>query len=527
MKHRDRLITGAEMSAVDSRCQSLFGIPGPTLMENAGQKAWRELATLICGHSTERPTVVFVAGGGNNGGDALVMARHAVVNDAVHAEILTIRDRLTGAVGEQWHMLERMGLHRTVWSPERDAAELLHRADWIVDGITGTGLSSPLRDDVVPLVRAINAAAAAVVAVDVPSGFRDGGHPRELRVRADYTIVTGYRKTFLYDPILRNAVGTILQVDPGFPPVLIEDASLVKSRVRLRVAGPPDRTDTQIRPAHPLPWSPDEHKGTRGKVAVVGGSSGAAGAPVLSALAALNAGAGMTRIVGSAESASAALAREPGIMAEVEDGSSAQAARVASWADCLVLGPGWIDGDGAALGRWVSAADEAGAAVVVDASALAHLEDRSGAPWSDLWGASTPVVLTPHLGEFARLTGRPLEELGGQVFAELLRFPARKSLAVLVKSSVSLLRQETGEVEVFDGRCPQLAVAGSGDVLAGVLGASLARTMAHHGSGDTVVAKALTWAVQIHLVAGRETARGGRIFTAGELASALRYWGGS
>jgi ADP-dependent NAD(P)H-hydrate dehydratase / NAD(P)H-hydrate epimerase len=505
-----RMITAAEMAEIDRLTSERHGIPPEILMENAGQNAWRELARRVfpatppgawsAASATDPRSIVFVAGRGNNGGDALVMARHALVDQRATVRIITLTRDMGDLAARQWAILEGMGATRTVWQedPER-CGEVLDGAEWIVDGITGTGLRSPLRPEAAALVDRINGAPGRRLCVDLPSGLREGGDPDEPAVHGDVTIVTGYLKTLLYEAANRGRAGEISRVEPGFPPELLEDAAIVTSRVRLME--PVSR--------HPAALRPEMHKGDRGRVIVLGGSSGAAGAAILAATAAAAAGAGMVRLLGSGDAVAASLAREPAIMAAMLP-AAVDAEEDIEWADCAVLGPGWLSLTDPELEKWIDRCDRATTAMVIDATALRVLAEKGGA-WRRLGTTQVPVVLTPHLGEWRGLTG----DDGSIQWLRRAELP--ENVTVVVKSAVTAVRWGDGAVDVLDGRTAALATAGSGDVLSGLLGGAIARLAAPPQG----LSQAVRWALTSHLDAGRRAEAAGRVVTASELVGEI------
>ncbi|MFW5694398.1 MAG: NAD(P)H-hydrate epimerase [Alkalispirochaeta sp.] len=511
MQAVNRIVTASEMAEIDRRAQQDFGLSGLILMENAGQKAWEVVRGYLRNAAGERPRsrIAFVAGNGNNGGDALVMARQCLIDGEDEVLIITAAYELKGAVREQWNILHRLGARRLVWEREPEAVSTaIDTVAWVVDGISGIGISGALRDPLGTLVNRINGSSAGVFSVDVPSGVRDRFHPGDPAIRADVTVVTGYLKTMLFEPHLRELAGEIRTVDPGFPPTLINDSQVVASRITLM-----PHTDT-----HPVPIGPDLHKGHRGRVLVVGGSPGTAGAAVLSVEGAIAAGAGMVRALTSRFGVSAVLARTPSVMADELTASIDDSAvdDALSWADVVVLGPGWTDLTDEDLANWLARCETTGAAVVLDAAALRVIA-RRGAAWNQLVSSSFPAVLTPHIGEWQTLVAS--EGGDGDVRETLERFPSRPDLTVIVKSAVSWIRHATNEVDVLDGRAPALAVAGSGDVLSGVLAGALARAVAAGQHTPEVMRDAVRWALTRHLHAGRSLEADGRRAPAAEIAA--------
>ena len=516
------LLTAEEMQRVDSVAQEHFFMPGAVLMENAGQKAWAVVAAKLSEDGRGGTTsLVFIAGNGNNGGDALVMARQCLVEGIHHPFVITLTDQLRGTAREQWERLAVLGVSRSVWETEpAECRRLLATADCLVDGVTGTGLTSPLRSPAAELVTAINEAPGRRFAVDVPSGMRDGGGGDEPHVVADLTISTGPAKRLLYAPARRRAAGTIVTVDPGFPPLtMIPELSISARSVPVDMAAL-----QRYRPLFPS----DAHKGTRGRVLIVAGAPGTEGAALLAAEAASTAGAGMVRVRTTAAGAAAGVVREPGVMWRTGSPSDDDFA----WADAVVCGPGWTEATVQDLTELLRAAGTRGLPVVLDAAALRLLPAVSGP--AD-YGAS--LVLTPHPGELSVLAGVTVPEVLNRPFSVLesvaapyaVSAPSAAAAAavplVLLKAATTICRAASGRVSVVDGRCPALGVAGSGDVLAGIIGARLAMTASFEDSepGEDQREGRVIGAIMEHLLRGRQLARYGTC-TAGELARWSPRW---
>lgn len=510
MSEDDILVSCETMSRIDSAAQEEIGIPGNVLMENAGRSAWEAMREF-----GDDP-VVFCAGPGNNGGDALVMARWAMLDERPGVSVITVRRTMRGAAALQWKILERMGVERRLWTDEPDRCrETLAHAGTVVDGISGTGLSGALRGDAAALVEEINRLAAPVVAVDVPSGARDGYRSGEPLIRATTTVVTGYRKRCLYTAAIRASAGEIRQVDPGFPPQIIRriDGGAEFRTPQIRLARE-DNTIPDTAPAVP----PDAYKGNRGRVGVIAGAPGTAGAAILAGLGALYGGAGMVRICsGAPVQESTALAVDPALMV-VGDGSSAREETVA-WADTLVIGPGWTEGTDDDLADVVRAALKWRRPIICDAHALRLLQKRKNGSGTArallgcLSDDSPAVILTPHPGELAGLAGVDSPGIATDPWGVMDSVAAEMRVCIVLKGSVTLVRGSDGDVKVFDGRCPALGTAGSGDVLSGLIGAWCAR-VPDAGSAARI-------AVALHLDAGRSLAIERGWFTATDLARAL------
>ena len=513
MRYSEQLVRASEMAEIDACTQREHLIDGSVLMENAGRRAWELFFERYVSHGDVHE-LVFLAGGGNNGGDALVMARYALLTGRFSVAVVTLRVGGGKLFSRQLEILSTLQVVPIVWQTTPAACrEVIARGDWLIDGVTGTGLHGPLRGDAASLVEAINGAAASVCAVDVPSGMRDGAEPGEVVVRADATIVTGYRKAMLYTPAYRPLSGEIHLVDPGFPPQQIE---------RVLSTRPSWRVISARSCIHPVPPDPDGYKGSRGRVVVVGGSGGAPGAAVLAALGATSAGAGIVKMIACQRACSTALNREPGLLVQVDEGEREAseyrtlAEQAAAWADCVVIGPGWIDATEEMVEAWVLGCERSRTPIVLDAAALRVLS-RSESPLRErVVRFSTPVVFTPHIGELSALIGieAPLLRVRlPEVVAGVPHFPY---LSYVCKGAVTWVVHGDGGVDLFDGRTAQLGVAGSGDVLSGVIGAAIAALTDQTPLPD--VRKAISAGVALHLRAGRSLSRRRRAFGAGELS---------
>lgn len=410
-----------------------------TLMRRASRALAARLAILLrdltaADEPLVDPSVVVLVGPGNNGGDALFAAAeladagvaatvvlvadtaHEVGLTAVHAVGLTVLDAAAGGV-----------------------LEAVLAADVVVDGILGIGAQA--RDDAPwqHLVEAINPR-AAVVAVDVPTPG----------VRADITVTIGAPKTsLLLDP---DAAGQVEVAEIGLPQAALGPAEAYLYPPRLQAV------------AWPVPGRHD-HKYTRGVVGFATGSDAFPGAAVLGTVAAVSAGTGMVRYVGPERPSAAVLSAVP----EAVHGDG----RVQAW----VVGSG-IDGPAERAAqsqryRTALAALHADVPVVVDAGALTWL-DREVRPD----GAVT--VITPHAGELATLlTNFGIDVTRGTVEADPLTWARRAGeetgFTVLLKGGVSVVYDPNDGSACLENRAPAwLATAGTGDVLAGIVGVLLA-----------------------------------------------------
>jgi ADP-dependent NAD(P)H-hydrate dehydratase / NAD(P)H-hydrate epimerase len=416
------LYTTAEMQAAER----LY--PGSTeeLMEHAGAQA--ALVALDRMPLVQRWSVV--CGGGANGGDGRVLARH----------------------------LERAG--KDVHIVDAKAGELdLGTPDAIVDALFGTGFQGKPRPDAAALIERINAAGVPVLSLDLPSGVdASTGEIAGVAVRATATVTFHGRKVGLVVAPGRFHVGEVQVADIGLEPAETRDR-LVSPRLLRSV---------------PL-RGPEDNKYTAGHVLVVGGSRGLTGAPSLTAMAALRADAGYVTLA-APESTLPVFERR---LVEVvkrplpENGGlvAAEAAdavlELAAKAHAVAIGPGLGRGPGPqeVVRRLLS---ELTLPVVVDADALFELEP---ADWPG------PRVLTPHEGELGRLLGRDSKEIAAHRLASVREAAERFGCVVLLKGADSLVAAPGRGVLVSALGLPSLATAGTGDVLTGIVAAFLAKGM--------------------------------------------------
>ena len=493
---RTPLVDSRLMSAVDRAAQEKYHIPGLVLMENAGARIWALLRDVLL--PAGECTLLFVAGRGNNGGDALVMARHCAVEGRHRALVVVSELSLKEPGAQHCSSCRALGVPVLDWSTAPDAvSEACAAADWIVDGITGTGISGPLGGSLAELVAAINRSGTPVLSVDAPSGAGDGVQPEWPVVDARCTATVGLPKRVLYLPAVRPHCGRIHVVPIGFPPDLVRE---------------PDTNETIIdhRALDDLIPAIDHstYKNRRGVVSVFAGSVGMAGAAVLCSTAAARAGAGMVRVFCDADIHPLLAGRLVSIMAvPLEDPEVAKpiSGLDAERVSAVVVGPGW--GGGEERHALLEAAIESGIPGVLDADGirlLTRLREKGGIPrLGGRW------VLTPHPGEFAALSGVDARSVSFDPAPALRSVCSALDAVVLLKGHVTWICDPAGRISVVDGMVGELGTAGSGDVLAGIIGGLLARGMAARGAAEA--------GVLLHVEAGRRLAESRGFFLAEEL----------
>ncbi len=457
-----RVLTVAEMREVDRHSEEL-GFPGVVLMENAGHRVIEFLAERC--RPLEEQRIVVLCGKGNNGGDGMVVARQLFTRihpKSLHVVLLASPEDLKGDAAANYRMLEACGC-----AVLRSTPPEARHASLVIDALLGTGISGPASGVMLDAIREINQGFpfARVAAVDIPSGMAgDSPHSVGEFARADWTVTFTAPKPALVLPPNCNFVGE-LHVGPiGSPESLFEDAwlSVTEPEMFRELLAPRPR---------------EGHKGTFGHVLVVGGSRGKTGAPSMSGMAALRAGAGLVTVA-SAESAIAQIASHaPELMTaplrETPHGSISITANLESIAEgktVIAMGPG--------LGREPGIAELVHTAVstfaqpmVLDADAL--VGDVAGKP-------DRIRVLTPHPGEMARLTGKSIAEVQQDRVGTARTFATHRLVTLVLKGERTVIAFPDGRVWVNPTGTPALGTGGTGDILTGLISGLLAQFPDRH-----------------------------------------------
>jgi len=463
------VITAAEMRALDRATIEEVGIPGFTLMETAG----RGVADVVMGALPADALlagcrVAVVCGPGNNGGDGFVIARvlRSRGLDAI-AYLAIERAAVKGDALAHLEVLERSGGVILSIATPRDLdgyRDAIASADIAVDAVFGTGLARAVEGHLARVIEAIDRAPCRV-AVDIPSGLdTDTGRVLGVAVDAQFTATMAAAKIALVGAPGFARCGEVTVVDIGVPPGLVA-ASTPR-------AGLVERVDV-------VRWLPRpaamDHKGTRGHALIVGGQPEMRGAGRLAAMAALRAGAGLVTLTADtppndleiddpANSVMTRLIRAPADLAPALEGKAA-----------VVIGPGL--GTGADARALVELVLAGGVPAVIDADALNLLAASQPTALAD---AAGPIAITPHPAEAARLLGITTAAV------EADRLAAARALAALTRAVVVLKGARTIVCDgtLGDEFCsinptggPSLGTAGSGDVLAGTIGALLAQKL--------------------------------------------------
>lgn len=476
------IVSGKEMKQLDEVTTQNFHVPGIVLMEQA---AYVFVETLmrqcpVFGH------VLVVCGTGNNGGDGIAIAR-LMRQRGVEAEVYLPKQEpasFSVSCQLQKEIYEAYGYPFVSDIMERDDW------DWVVDALFGTGLSREISGEYAGIIERMNQLKAKKAAVDIPSGVSaNTGEILGAAFRADMTITFSFAKIGHYIWPGSECCGKIRIADMG-----ITKESFIGKGPKLLAYTEEELCLLPKRKQH-------SHKGSYGKLLVIAGSFGMAGAAYLCAKAAYRCGTGLVRILTPEENRGILQTAIPEAVVSVYQKQPAkkQLEEAAAWADVIVFGPGIGTGSGMeeALHNILLMAD---VPMVIDADGLNLLAKEP-----ELLNQSrADIIVTPHLGEMARLTGKTVSEIQQNIIHTACDFAERYGVVCVLKDAHTITAVPSGEAYLnLTGNCG-MATAGSGDVLSGVIGSLLGQNLTaetaavlgvylHGMAGDKIRAKTGTY----------------------------------
>jgi ADP-dependent NAD(P)H-hydrate dehydratase / NAD(P)H-hydrate epimerase len=513
-----KVVTSTEMRETDRLTSQRFGVASLTLMENAGSA----VAEFALRAYPSAKTLGVICGKGNNGGDGLVVARklHEAGRE-VRLLLLTDPRELKGDAAEN--------LRRLPTSPSLPpfamfegwgsaGAASVFESDFLIDAILGSGFKPPVRGAYAAAIAKINATTAPCIAVDVPSGADTDimGEQTGAVARADAIVTfTAPRPAHVFGNL---TAGPIIVAPIGSP------AEAIQSSLNLNVITPKDIASL----IGPRPR--DSNKGMYGHVLVVGGSLGKAGAAVMTGFSALRMGAGLVTVATPRSALPTVAGFHPELMTEplceTEAGTISKDAlkefgEIAERKTVLAIGPG--------ISRHPSTAEfvrtvvqNCETAIVLDADGLNAFEGQTEAlnrrDRGDNTGSAekSTLVLTPHPGEMARLTGLSIADIQRDRINIAKKFAQESRLILVLKGDRTIIASSDGQAWVNTTGNPGMATGGTGDILTGMVAGMLAQNSKR--AFEAVLA-----AVYLHGLAGdiaRET-MGEHSLVATDLITAL------
>ncbi len=459
-----KLLSAEQMRALDRHCIQELGIPGLELMERAGMAVTDAALGLQYDHSG---VVLVLCGKGNNGGDGLVAARLLVESGIeTHVVLPFTAEELSPDARAMHNRAVQAGVAMTAEVSD----DALREAGVVIDALLGTGVTGPVRGVMGTLIERTNALrdGRGVLAVDLPSGVdTDTGQVYGPAMRAEATVTMALPKPCLVLYPGAALAGRWAVADIGFPPAVVAEWPAVAELT--------ERAQAAVWIPHRPPTA---YKGSVGELLVIAGSFGMTGAAAMAATAAYRAGAGLVRLaLPAALTATLNAALTEVVFRPMPHTSAgtlsfhavAPLRREAAQVRATLIGPGLSRNAATqhAVRRLVPALSSP---LVVDADALTALADHDGC-----WRRATPTIITPHPGEMARLLNRPVDELERDRLGTAKQAAARFNAVTVFKGTPTVIAAPDGRAFVNPTGNPGLAVAGTGDVLAGTIAALLAQ----------------------------------------------------
>jgi len=460
-----KIVTAAEMRAIDRATSERFGVPSLTLMENAGSA----VASHVLAHYPAAHKIVIFCGKGNNGGDGFVAARH-LHQEGRTVQVILLADRVD-LRGDAAAMFEKLPISPIVVHSSEDLngeqVRLALLADLYIDAILGTGFKPPVSGLYAEAIALLNAGKVPVVAVDIPSGADADAMGPQLGTiaRADSIITfTAPRPAHVFSSLTK---GRICVAGIGSPPEAIV-SSLQLNVITARDFGPLIRP----RPA-------DSNKGSYGHLLVVGGSRGKAGSVAMAGMAALRSGAGLATVA-TAESVLPTVAGfHPELMTEplAESGEGTISAKATERIETLIKGKS-VFAIGPGISQFAETSElirilviKVSIPMVLDADGLNAFAGRT----DELSGKGRLLVITPHPGEMARLVGCSVSDVQKDRLGVARKFAREHDLIVVLKGHRTLVVEPNGEAWVNTTGNPGMSTGGTGDILTGMVAAFIAQ----------------------------------------------------
>ena len=454
-----KLANVEEMRLMDQRAMKELGISEEILMENAALAAIHLLQKEF---GIRGKNFVIFCGVGNNGGDGLAVAR-LIHSNGGSARVYLIGDskKYRGAAKTNLDIISKLPVDIVSLEAAADVRRDVTHCDMVIDAIFGTGLDREVKGLAADVIDLINKSSQKVLSLDIPSGVNGNtGEVMGTAVKANYTATFGLPKigNLLYPGY--ELCGKIFVTHISFPP------SFYCAR-ELRV-----ETNSHIE----LPPRPaDAHKGSMGDILFIAGAANYYGAPYYAAMSCLKSGGGYARLAApqSIVGKLAAKGREIVYLPQKETAAGSialdnkqQLLDAAAGVDMVVIGPGLsLNSETVKLVRELCASIEI--PILIDGDGLTAIAENN----SLLPSRKAPTILTPHLGEMARLTKKPVAEINAHKITILQEAAKKLNSIIVLKGAHSLIGRPNGSVYVNLSGNPGMATAGSGDVLTGCIAA--------------------------------------------------------
>ena len=507
------LLLGRKMKATDAKTIQEIGIPSMVLMERAAMAVAAEAEK-----AAKKDEIVWaVCGSGNNGADGIAAARMLLLKgNPVCIYMAGDENRGTVELKTQLSIARKLGISVKPWQ-EIETEKKGKHCCVIIDAVFGVGLGRPVEGNYKRCLDDLNQIREQehtfCVAVDIPSGIHaDTGAVMGTALKADVTVTFGWEKmgTALYPG--RSYAGKVLVKDIGFPEMALEGEE--------EEGGRPERAFAYEKKdlCHIPERKADSNKGTFGKVLIAAGSAGMCGAAYLSALTAYSAGAGLVKILTVEENRpilqgllpEAIIASyTPDQLLQGREEFKEMIEEQMKWASVVVLGPG-LGSEPYVEYLVEDILTSAYVPVILDADGLNTIASH---PYLTSYYTEN-IIITPHLGEMARLTGQTISQLKEDLVGAASAYASRYGVTCVLKDAATVGAGKVGGLYFNTSVCSVMALAGSWDVLTGTIAGLLAIGMEEE--------EAARMGVYVHGLAGEKAAgAGSHSLLATELSQAV------
>jgi ADP-dependent NAD(P)H-hydrate dehydratase / NAD(P)H-hydrate epimerase len=463
-----KIATSSQMQKIDQMTIENTGIPGDVLMENAG----RGTADILLGVLSDLSGKFIVAcGPGNNGGDGFVISRY-LFNHGCDVDIVLVgkQSAVKGSSKIFFEVAKNLGIpvHECDQNNRTAISRLLNSSDVIVDALFGTGITRPVDGLFKFVVDAINSSDSFVCSVDIPSGLSsDSCVPIGPTVQADITVSFGLPKPALVLYPSAIHAGQIFVSDISIP-----QANITAMRLPGKILTP------DAFPAFLLPRKQDSHKGQHGHLLIIAGSPGKTGAAIMSSQAAARSGAGLITTAVPSPLNSILETRLTEVMTLPLPGDSPcfcakhvdRLLQEISDKQALLVGPG-MGTDPATVKFLADLLPNVKIPLLLDADALNTISFKTKPPWNN----NVTPILTPHPGEFSRLSGLAVDAIISDPIQSASDYASRYSCIVVLKSARTIIAFPDGTYSINVTGNPGLASGGSGDILSGLVSGLMAQ----------------------------------------------------
>lgn len=447
-------LDAAMSKKVDSYTINEMGVPSLVLMERAALAVASKVAEIAAGFCRQ-VRICAVCGSGNNGADGVAAAR-ILTWQGLPVDIIIAGDEKKGSP----EFAAQVGIARNSGMAFCNISSI-EEYDIVIDAVFGTGLSRGIEGAYADIINTINLCRSVTVSVDIPSGISaDTGNVLGAAVRADVTVTFGYNKQGLLLYPGREFSGEITVADIGFCPEAIRSLNPAMYFTAEDIGKIPVRSALA-------------NKGTYGRTLIIAGSESMSGAAYLAAAAAYKSGVGLAEVFTHSDNCSVirTLLPEAIVTGYEADSATELLDPLLKKADTVILGPG-LSTDGTAVSMVKKVLTEANQPLIIDADALNIISSDTNI----LKSCRSTVIITPHIGEMVRLTGKDKNEILADAVGAAASFAKEYNVVCVLKNAATVVAEPDGKRRVYinNSGCAAMAKGGSGDVLTGVIAGMLA-----------------------------------------------------